>query len=36
MPVVFGTGLVRGLEGSRICGVAFSLDLASFAAEDQF
>ena len=34
VPVVFG--LVRDLEGSRICGVAFSLDLASFAPEDQF
>lgn len=33
LDVVFGTGLVRDLEGSHICGL--SLDLALFAAEDR-
>lgn len=33
LAVVFGTGLVRDLEGSHICGL--SLDLALFAAEDR-
>lgn len=32
LAVAFGTGLVRDLEGSHICGL--SLDLALFAAED--